>query len=814
VGRDLRYALRSIFRQPGFAAVVVIMLALGIGASTAIFSVVNAVLLRPLPFPNSDRLQVVWGNYRALNIARLPAKAAEFEDYAKQSLVFDAVAAYASHSFNLTSGAEPERIRGAYVSANLFPMLEAQASAGRVFTVDEQQKGRNRVIVLSDGFWRRRFAGDRGIINQSITLDNESYTVIGVMPPAFQFPHPSFTSGEPADVWVPLTYTQEQVVNRRGPYFLNVLARLAPGVTLEQARSDMNALAQRFERELRGYRGPNGEEGGWQITVTPLQEEIVGGSRRALLVLLFAVGLLLLIACANVANLLLMRSAKRHRELAIRTALGASRWKIVRQLLVEGLVLAVLAAALGLVFVNWGVDLLLSLGPSIVPRAQEVSVDSRVFAFMALAVSLITIGFGLVGARPVSKLDLHESLRSTRQAGGARPRRWSNVLVVAEVSLAVLLLVGSGLLVKSLLRLQQTNPGIVADELVSVEIDLSAAAYGEAERASEFYRQLLQQVQLLPGVHGASFGTVQPLSGSAGSDPFAIEGRQLDPRNLTAAGWQLAGANYLQTLGVPLIRGRDLTAADMQPGAPSVAIINEKMAARYWPNEDPIGRRITLGLPRPDNPWITIVGIAKDVPHRAIDSQPEPDWYASRVLAPQRHRYLFVRSAQPVSSLTTAIRHEVAQIDPHQPLTSVRTMTEVIGATTAPRRFNALLLAAFATIALLLATVGIYSVISYSIALRTQEIGIRMALGAQRQAILLMVLRSGLGLTLIGVAIGLAGALALTRWMSSLLFGVSASDPLTYAVVLLVAVGAALLACLAPARRATRVDPLVALRYE
>ena len=797
---------------------VVITLALGIGASTAIFSVVNAVLLRPLPFPNSERLQVVWGNYRALNIEHLPAKAAEFEDYAKQSQVFDAVAAYSNHSFNLTSGSEPERIRGAYVSANLFPMLEAQAAAGRVFTAEEQQEGRNRVIVLSDGFWRRHFAGDRGIINQSITLDNENYTVIGVMPPAFQFPHPSFRSSEPADVWLPLTYTQDQVLNRSGPYFLNVLARLAPGVTLEQARSHMNALGERFQRELRGYRGPNGEDGGWHITVTPLQEEIVGGSRRALLVLLFAVGLLLLIACANVANLLLMRSAKRNRELAIRAALGASRWKIVRQLSVEGLVLAVLAAALGLVFVHWGIDLLVVLGPSIVPRAQEVSIDARVFAFIVLAISLIVIGFGLVGARSVSKLDLNESLKSPRQTVGEGPRRWSNVLVVAEVLLAVLLLVGSGLLVKSLLRLQQTNPGIVADELMSVEIDLSATTYREAERASDFYRRLVQQVQSLPGVHDASFGTVQPLSGNAGgnagSDPFAIEGHQLDPTNLTAAGWQVVGPNYLRTLGIPLVRGRDLTSGDMEPGAPPAAVINERMAARYWPNEDPIGRRITLGLPRPDNPWVTIVGIARDVPHRGIDSKPEPDWYVSRLLAPQRHRYLFVRSTLSASSLTNAIRLEVAQIDPHQPLTSVRKMTEVIGATTAPRRFNALLLGVFAAVALVLATLGIYSVISYSITLRTQEIGIRMALGARRPAILLMVLRSGMVLTLIGAALGLAGALALTRWMSSLLFGVSATDPLTYSVVLFVALGAALLACWVPARRATRVDPLVALRYE
>lgn len=803
---DLRYALRNLIKQPGFAAVVVVTLALGIGASTAIFSVVNAVLLRPLPFPQAERLQVVWGNYRSLNIERLPAKAAEYEDYAKQTEVFDTVAAYANHSFNVTTGAEPERIRGAYVSANLFPMLEAQSSAGRVFTSDEQ-----RVVVLSNGYWQRRFAGDRGVINQAITLDNESYTVIGVMPAGFQFPHPSFSSGEPVDIWVPLSYAPDQVTKRSGPYFLNVLARLKPGVTLEQSRAHMNALAQRFERELSGYRGPNGEDGGWRITVTPLQEEVVGGSRRALLVLLFSVGLLLMIACANVANLLLMRSAKRHKELAIRAALGASRWKIARQSCIEGLVLAMLAAVLGLVFVNWGIDLLIALGPSIVPRTQEVNIDARVFAFMAMTVAAISIGFGLIAARPVSKLDLNESLKNIRS-----PRRvkWSNVLVVAEVSLAVLLLTGSGLLVRSLWRLQQTNPGITSEELVSVEFDLPATNYSDAERASDFYRRLVTDVQALPGVQSVSFGTNQPLSGTAGSDPFAIEGRKLDPSNLTSAGWQLVGANYLKTLGIQLVKGRDFTAEDMQQGAPPVAVINERMAARYWPNEDPIGRRITLGLPRPDNPWITIVGIARDVPHRAVDSKPEPDWYASRLVAPQRHRYVFVRSALPSSTLTAAIRTTTAAIDPQQPLTSVKTMDQVIGATTAPRRFNALLLGVFAAIALVLATLGIYSVISYSITLRTAEIGIRMALGANPPAILMMVLRRGIVLTAIGAAIGLVGALALTRWMSSLLFGVSATDPATYLIVLLVALGAAASASLIPAWRASRVDPLNALRYE
>jgi putative ABC transport system permease protein len=806
---DLRYALRTLLKQPGFAAVVVITLALGIGASTAIFSVVNAVLLRPVPLHNSDRLQVIWGHFRALNIERLPAKAGEYLDYADQKQVFDAVAAYAEHSFNLSSAGEPERIRGSIVSANLFVMLETQPSAGRLFTNDEEH-----VVVLSDAFWQRRFGSDRGIVNQSIVLDGESYTVVGVMPDGFQFPHASFSWAEPADVWVPLDSRDVASAGRRGPYYLNILARLAPRVTLEQARAHMNALAQRFEREQSGYRGPKGEDGGWHITVTPLQEEIVGSSRRALLVLLFSVGLLLLIACANVANLLLMRSAKRHRELAIRAALGASRWQIARQLIIEGLLLSVLAAALGLVFVNWGIELLTTLGPSILPRAQEVSIDARVFGFMALSVAAISMGFGLVAAWPVSKLDLQDALRNTRQAGGVQHGSWNSILVIAEVSLAVLLLVGSGLLVRSLLRLQQTDSGIVANQLMSVEIDLSPTTYSESERASHFYRQLVGHVEALPGVQSATFSTRQPMSGSAGSDPFAIEGRQLDPSNLTSAGWQVVGPNYLKTLGITIIKGRDLTDQDMEPGAAPVAVVNERLVSRYFPNEDPVGRRITLGLPRPGNPWITIVGVAQNVPHRALDSKAEPDWYISRVVSTQRHRFLFVRSALPTPALMAGIRKEMASIDPHQPLTSVKTMEEVISTTTAPRRFNALLLGVFAAIALLLATVGIYSVISYSITLRTQEIGIRMALGARRPAILLMVMRNGMLLTLIGTVIGLAGAFALTRWMSSMLFGVTASDPATYLVVLLVSLGAAVLACALPARRATKVDPLVALRYE
>ncbi|HEY2961726.1 MAG TPA: ABC transporter permease [Pyrinomonadaceae bacterium] len=808
---DIRYALRSLIKQPGFAAVVVITLALGIGGTTTIFSVVNTVLLRPLPYPHADRLQVIWGNYRQLNIERLPAKVAEYEDYARQTQVFDRVAAYANHSFNLSAGGQPERITGAYVSTNLFPLLEATPIAGRIFTEAEKD---SRLVVLSYGYWQRRFGGWQQIINQQVTLDNESYTVVGVMPAAFQFPHPSFRSSEPADLWVPLSYSTDDVVNRRGPYYLTVLGRLGPGISLDQARVQMEALGQRFERELRGYRGPNGEDGGWRITVVPLQEEIVGGSRKALLVLLFAVGILLLIAAANVANLLLIRAAKRHRELAIRAALGAGRWRLIKQLVLEGSLLTTLAAALSLLFARWGIDLLIALGPNTLPRAQELTIDVRVFGFTALIALLISVAFGLVPLRQVARIDLRESLNRTSQHSSAGPGRWSDALVIAEVSLAVLLLVGSGLLVKSLINLQRVNPGLSTENLSSVELDLSASVYREEREVSNFFSELVQRVQSMPGVQAVSFSTQQPLSGAAGNDPFAIEGRKLDPANLTTAGWQVIGPSYLQTLGIPLARGRDLTTQDLDPAAPPVAVINERMAARFWPNEDLLGKRITLGLPRPDNPWITIVGVAKDVPHGALESKAEPDWYLSRSVALQRHRYLFVRSVLPPATLAGAIRKEVAAIDPQQPLTSVRTMSEVVAATTAPRRFNTLVLGLFAGIALLLATVGIYSVISYATALRTKEIGIRTALGAAKRSILLLVIKKGITLALIGAAVGFTAALALTRVMSSLLFGVSPSDPLVYVAAGVVCLAAAFTACLIPARRATEVDPLISLRYE
>jgi putative ABC transport system permease protein len=814
--KDIRYGITSLRQHPGFSLIVVFVLALGIGANSAIFSVVNSVLLRPLPYQNSDRLVMVWGNFQKLHIERMPAKAAEYEDYRAQSKIFADVAGFETQSVNLAGGDRAERITAAHITPSLFPLLGAQPEQGRGIAPDEIQPGREKVVVLSHGFWQRRFGGQTSAVGQTLRLNEQDYTVVGVMPANFQFPHASLPFGEPADVWLPLVYSFEQVAQRDGPYYLNVIGRLKPEVTLDQASVEMNALGQRFETQYRGYRGPNNADGGWRITLAGLREEAIASSRRALLLLFGAVVLVLLIACANVANLLLVRASLRQKELAVRLALGATRWRLARQLLVESLILALVGGIAGLIIAFWGVDSLRALQSANLPRLTEISIDARVLAFTALLTICTAVLFGLAPAWQASQFDLQRTLKQNRSAAVGDRRRfsWRNLLLSGEVALSLVLLIGAGLLVNSFLRLQHTQPGIASEKLLTVEINLSDARYGEGAQASAFFGELVQRVAGLPGVEAASVGTARPLSGFARSDPFAVEGRPLDPANINFAGWQTVGPNYFHTLGIPLVQGRDLTPRDMAVGSPVVAVINESMARRYWPGENPIGRRLTVGLPRPENPWVTIIGIGRDLPHRAIDSKAEPDWYLSRSPGPQRNQILFVRSAGNPADLAAPIRDLVAAIDRNQPVANISTMTEVIGATLAPRRFNMLLFALFAVLALLLATLGIYGVMAYSVAQRTHEMGIRMALGARQSDVLRLVIGKGMTLTLIGVAIGLALALLLTPLLSTLLFEVTPTDLVTFAAISVFLIVIALLACYLPARRATRVDPLTALRYE
>lgn len=812
--KDVRYGLTGLWKHPSFTIIVVAVLALAIGANTVIFSIVDGVLMRPLPYADADRLVMIWGGFQKLSIERLAAKAAEYEDYRAQTQLFEQVAAFDTQTFNVTGADQSESITGARVTPNLLATLGGKVQQGREFGADENQNGRSSVVILSHEFWQRHFGGDRDAVGQTVTLNDQKYLVIGVMPADFQFPHASLPVAEPAALWVPLVYPAETVTQRAGPYHLDVIARLKPGVTLQQAQSEMTALGQRFENQYRGYRGPNGEDGGWRIAVKPLRDEVVGNSRRPLLLLLGAVILVLLIACANVANLLLVRAAVRQKEFAIRLALGASRWRIVRQLLVESLLLAVLGGTLGLFLASWGIRLLKGLQAANLPRV-DISIDSRVLVFMLLLTVLTSLVFGFVPAWRASQFDLQRTLKENRPTsiGSWRNNSWRNALLVSEVALSLVLLIAAGLLIKSFLRLQEVKPVIAVAQLLTVDINLPDSRYHESEQVAGFFQELLGRVKSLPGVRGATFGTSRPLSGVAVNDPFAIEGRPLDPRNITFAGWQIVGAEYFHTLGIPLVQGRDLTLHDMDKTAPPVAVISETMAHRYWPEENPIGKRITLGLPRRDNPWITIIGIAKDVPRR-LDSLAGPDWFLSRPYAPQRNQILFVAAGGNPSDLAAQVRSVVADIDPSQTVANFRTMNEVVADTIAPRKFNMSLLALFAGIALTLASLGIYGVMAYSVAQRTHEVGVRMALGAQKSDVLRLVIKNGMTLTLIGIGLGLVIAFWLTRLMTTLLFEVTATDATTFIAVPAFFMLVALLGCYIPARRATKVDPLVALRYE
>jgi putative ABC transport system permease protein len=811
--QDLRYGARMLLRQRAFTIAAVMALALGIGANTAVFSVVNAVLLRPLPYQNSDRMAMIWGNFLTFHMEQLRARAAEYVDYRDLTRSFETVAAFSADDFNFTGGRQPDRIAGARVTANLFPMLGAKAAQGRLISPEENQTGRDNVVVLSHRFWQNRLGAEANVIGRGVRLDDRNYTVIGVMPADFEFPHPSFNFAEPVEFWVPLAFTTEQIEQRQRPNNLNVIGLLKPNVSLEQARGEMASLGQRFERERQGYRGPKNSDMGWRITVTPLREQIVGNSRRALLVLFAAVGMVLLIACANAANLLLMRATVRQKEMAIRAAIGAHRLRLIRQLLTESLLIAALGGVGGLILAFWGVKALVALGHDNLPRLQEINVDGRVL-FFTLALSVLTgLIFGLAPALQASRPDLQHTLKEG-VAAATRGRHWlRNLLVVGEVAIAMTLLVGAGLMLNSFVRLQRVNPVVNAGKLLSVEIDLPETRYPKPAQAATFFQELIRRVESLPGVERVSLSTVQPLSGASRNDPFCIEGRPLDFNNAPVAGWQYVTPNFFRALGIPIVAGRDFTDRDTAD-ASGAAIINEAMARRYFPNEDPIGKRLTLGLHRPDDPWLTIVGIVKDIPHRGLESKAAPDWYLSYLGEPRRHGYLMARASGDPASLAAAIRGQISAIDKDQPVLAIKTLNEVIASTTAPRRFNTLLLAIFAAVALALAAVGIYSVISYSVTQRTQEVGVRMALGAQPGDVVRLILKQGLTLTLIGVAAGVLGAIAAARVMSGLLYGVTATDPATFAAIALLLAIVAALACYLPARRAARVEPMAALRCE
>src|SRR5262245_23064141 len=642
--QDLRYGARMLLRQRVFTIAAVIALALGIGANTAVFSVVNAVLLRPLPYQNSDRMAMIWGNFLLLKIEQLSAKAAEYVDYRDQTQSFETVAAFHREDFVLTGGSQAERVAGARVTANLFPMLGAKAAHGRLISAEENQTGRDNVMVVSHKFWQTRLGGEPNVIGRSVRLSDLSYTIIGVTPAGFEFPHPSLNFAGPVEFWIPLAFTTEQVTQRQDPYYLNVIALLKPNVTIEQARAEMTALGQRLEREhgyRGGYRGPNNEDGGWRITVMPLQEQVVGNSRRALLVLFAAVGLVLLIACANAANLLLMRSTVRQKEMAIRAAMGAHRLRLIRQLLTESLLIATLGAAGGLALAAIGVKALVALGPENLPRLKEINVDGRVL-FFTLAISALTgLIFGLAPALQASRPNLQHTLKEGA-AAATRGRHWlRNLLVAGEVAIAMTLLVGAGLMLKSFLRLQRVDTVADVDKVLSVEINLPSTKYTEAAQATAFYQELVRRVESLPGVEGVSLSNAIPLSAFALNDALAIESRPYAAGAETWAAWQAVMPNYFRTMGIPFIAGRDFTEQGAG-GVPGEAVINETMARLYFPNEYPIGKHIALGG---GPPWLTIVGVVKDTRQRGLESAAGPDWYFPFSRRPSQSVSLLLRTA-------------------------------------------------------------------------------------------------------------------------------------------------------------------------
>jgi putative ABC transport system permease protein len=802
--QDVRFGLRMLTKNPGFTVVAVIALALGIGANSAIFSVVNTVLLRPLPYKDPERLVMVFEDDSRHGYPRDTPAPANYIDWRDQNKVFEGMAAIAELSFNLTGVGEPERLDGRRVSASLFPILGVEPQLGRRFTPEEDQPGENHVVILSHALWQRRFGSDAGVIGKTITMNGYSFAVVGVMPPSFQFP------SRDDQFWIPIAFTQAEA-GRRGSHFLQVVARMKPGVTLGQAQAEMSAIATRLQQQ---YPADNVDLG---AVVVPLHEQLVGNIKTALLVLLGAVGFVLLVACANVANLLLARAAGRQKEIATRVALGASRLRLIRQFLTESVLLAAIGGATGLLLSVWGVRLLKAFIPPNISQAKEITVDVKVLVFTLLISLLTGLVFGLAPATQATNINLNETLKEGGRdsAAGSRGNRIRGVLVVSEVALSLILLIGAGLLINSFLRLRRVDPGFHTDNLLTMSVTLPAQKYPDRARRSAFYAEMISRVEALPGVRSAAVTSQIPLIKQGDTGSITIEGRPApQPGQQFMAAIRIVSPHYFPTMGIQLLRGRLFGDQD-RADSPAVAVISDAMARRFWPGEDPTGKRICPGKPETPEDWVTIVGVVNDVRQFGLDADLKPQMYLtyqqSGYFSP---RHLVVGTNVEPNSLASAVRGAVWGIDKDQPVSNISTMEEVLAESIGRQRFSTLLLGVFGVLALVLAAVGIYGVMSYSVAQRTHEIGIRMALGAQTRDVLKLAVGQGLKLIMIGVGVGLAASAVLTRVMSSLLFGVSSTDPATFVVISLVLVSAGVLASYIPARRATKVDPMIALRYE
>jgi putative ABC transport system permease protein len=817
--QDIKYAWRMLANSPGFAAVAILTLALGIGANTAIFSVVNTVLLRPLPFSDSQRLVKVSEKLAGFEHS-VPMNAPDFTAFRERQHSFSLMAVYSTKHFDLSGEGEPERVEGARASATVFPLLGIQPVLGRAYTEEEDHPG-HAALVLSYGLWMRRFGGDPSVLGRSVSLDRLPYTVIGVMPKGFQFPlKGEGWDGEPADLWVPMAFTPYELQAWGNMYNHNVLGRLKPGVTLAQAQSDAAATIAEVEKlyppQVLAF-SPGQRVG---IEALPYAEAVTGNVRTPLLVLLAAVGVVLLIACANVANLLLARATGRQKEVAIRAALGAGRGRLVRQMLSESLLLGLASGAAAVFLGYWGIGALLALAPPDLPRMQEVHMDARVLTF-ALLLSVITaLLFGLVPALEATHVDPHESLKEGgRSMSPSRSRRrLQSALIVLQTALAVVLLISAGLLVRSFGRLLQTDPGFRPQHVLTMTVSLPLQAYSHASDIRGTYQELLRKTRALPGVSSVGFSTDLPLNAEE-HDAVAIDGLESSQNTLPSITQSWIMGDYFDAMGITLERGR-MFRPDERIGSPQVVIVSEAAARAFWPNQDPIGKRMRFM-----GESSTVVGIARDVKDSSMQNPAGPHTYTPYLqevdktlemptMSELRTLHIAVRTQADPAAMISAVRGTIASLDPQLAVADIQTMEASIQQSLAPQRFNLFLLGLFAAVAVFLAAIGVYGVLSYSVMQRTREIGVRVALGAQRSNLLAMTLREGMRLTVLGAAFGVGAAFVLTRLMTTLLYGVTAHDPLTFIGVILLMCLVSAAACYIPARRAINVDPIVALRYE
>ncbi len=799
--KDIRYGVRALRASTGFAVVAIVAIALGIGANTAIFSVVHTILLRSLPFHNPASLVMVWEKFPATSEHNVVSPA-NYLDWKRDNRVFGDMAVILDFlAANLTGSGEPEELLSAAVSPNFFQLIGVQPMMGRTFLPEEAVR-RDRAALLSHKLWRRRFASDPGIVGKSLRLNGEPTRVIGVLPPDFEW------NNRKTDLWTMYLLDPQVDYRSKSGRYMSVVARLKPNVTLKQAQAELSTIARRLEQQYPSFNK------NWGVNLVPLHEQTVGAVRPALMVLLAAVGFVLLIACVNVANLLLARGAARQREMAVRAALGAGRRRLVRQLLTESVILAVAGGTLGLLLAQWGVDALVMLAPRSIPRLAEIGMDRTVFAFTALVSVATGILFGLVPAVEVSRSNLNDALKEGGRSstGDARRERLRSLLVVSEIALALVLLIGAGLMIRSFGRLAAVKPGFNTDQVLTMRVQLASAKYSQDPAVIAFFKEAVDRISRLPGVRSAGAINYLPFTGLASATGFNVVGRPKPaPGEEPTTGVRVVHPNYFRAMGIPLLRGREFSERDTKQ-SPRVLIISQSLARQFFADEDPIGKKLIIewGEDIPDE----IVGVVGDVLHDGLDTRPEPVIYWPEARMPYQFMALVVRTAGDPKSAASAVIKEIHSMDPDQPVSDVRGMNEVVAASMSRQRFNMLLLGIFAMVALALAAVGIYGVMAYGVTQRTHEIGIRIALGAGRAEVMRMVVTRGIILALGGIALGLGASFALARLMKSLLFGITATDPATYAALSSVLVLIALGACSIPALRATRVDPMVALRYE